>query len=115
VYGEENNILSRGLEQSRQDKISTRQPNEPIKEGPLLFALFESPFSSVSTVSRGHPSLVFLVIFKTQEIKTFYGLKLQKFLLFRSSSPFPSKISVLKSSLLSYVLYSKGKKSRLLG
>jgi hypothetical protein len=32
--------------------------NEPTKEEPLSFVLFESPFSSVSTVSRGHPSLV---------------------------------------------------------
>ncbi len=28
------------------------KPNEPIKEGPLSFVLFESPFISVSTVSR---------------------------------------------------------------
>ncbi len=27
------------------------------REGPLSFVLFESPFASVSTVSRGHPSL----------------------------------------------------------
>jgi hypothetical protein len=37
------------------------KPNEPTKEVPLSFVLFESPFSSVSTVSRGHPSLVSLV------------------------------------------------------
>ncbi len=36
------------------------KPNEPIKEGPLSFALFESPITSVSTVSRGQPSLVSL-------------------------------------------------------
>ncbi len=34
--------------------------NEPTKEGPLSFVLFESPFASVSTVSRSHPSLVSL-------------------------------------------------------
>jgi hypothetical protein len=28
---------------------------EPTKEGPLSFVLFESPFSSVSTVSKDHP------------------------------------------------------------
>jgi hypothetical protein len=35
------------------------KPNESTKEGPLSFVLFESPFTSVSTVSRGqpHPSL----------------------------------------------------------
>jgi hypothetical protein len=36
------------------------KPNKPTKEGPLSFVLFESPFTSVSTVSRGHPSLVSL-------------------------------------------------------
>ncbi len=41
----------------RQDK-----PNEPTKKGTLSFVLFESPFTSVSTVSRGHPSLVSLAI-----------------------------------------------------
>jgi hypothetical protein len=37
-------------------------PNIPTKEGPLSFVLFESPFTSVSTVSRGHPSLVSLLM-----------------------------------------------------
>jgi hypothetical protein len=31
------------------------KPNKPAKEGPLSFVIFESPFTSVSTVSRGHP------------------------------------------------------------
>jgi hypothetical protein len=31
--------------------------NELTKEGPLSLVLFESTFISVSTVSRGHPSL----------------------------------------------------------
>jgi hypothetical protein len=35
-------------------------PNELYKEGPLSFVTFESPFISVSTVSRVHPSLVSL-------------------------------------------------------
>jgi hypothetical protein len=30
----------------------------PTKTGPLSYVLFEPPFTSVSTVSRGHPSLV---------------------------------------------------------
>jgi hypothetical protein len=34
------------------------KPNEPTKEGHLSFVFFEFPFTSVSTVSRGHPSLV---------------------------------------------------------
>jgi hypothetical protein len=52
-----------GLEQPRQDKnplYRHEEPNEPTKEGPLSFVLFESPFASVSTVSRDHPSLVYL-------------------------------------------------------
>jgi hypothetical protein len=36
------------------------EPNEATKEGPLSFVPFESPFASVSTVSRGHLSLVYL-------------------------------------------------------
>jgi hypothetical protein len=38
------------------------KPNEPTKKRPLSFVLFESLFTSVSTDSRGHPSLVSLVI-----------------------------------------------------
>jgi hypothetical protein len=34
--------------------------NEPTKERPFSFVHFESLFTSVSTVSRGHPSLVSL-------------------------------------------------------
>ncbi len=37
------------------------KPNEPTKKGPLSFVLFESPFTSVLTVSRSHLSLVSLV------------------------------------------------------
>ncbi len=36
------------------------KPKEPTKEGPLSFVLFEFSFTSVSTVSRGHLSLVSL-------------------------------------------------------
>jgi hypothetical protein len=34
------------------------EPNEPDHKGSLSFVLHKSPFSSVSTFSRGHPSLV---------------------------------------------------------
>jgi hypothetical protein len=34
------------------------KPNEPTKKGFLSFVLFESPFALVSTVSRGHSSIV---------------------------------------------------------
>jgi hypothetical protein len=52
-------VLDR-LEQPRQDKnlfYRHEKPNEPTKEGPLSFVLLEFPFASVSTVSRGYPSL----------------------------------------------------------
>jgi hypothetical protein len=48
-------------EQPRLDKnllYRHDKPNKPTKERPLSFALFESPFTSVSTVNRGQPSLV---------------------------------------------------------
>ncbi len=54
VYSKENNIFGR-LKQPRQDKnllYRHEEPSEPTKEGPLSFVLFESPFASVSTVSR---------------------------------------------------------------
>jgi hypothetical protein len=44
------------------------KPNELIKEGPFSFALFESPFTSVSTVSEGYSSLVSLVTREMQNI-----------------------------------------------
>jgi hypothetical protein len=34
------------------------EPNEPTKEEPLSLVLYKSPFLSVLTVSKGHPSLV---------------------------------------------------------
>jgi hypothetical protein len=39
------------------------KPNEPAKEGPLSLVPFGSPFTSVSTVSRGHPSLISLGVY----------------------------------------------------
>jgi hypothetical protein len=48
------------LQQPRQDKILLYRHNEPNKptrkEGPFSFVLLESPFTSASTVSRGHHS-----------------------------------------------------------
>jgi hypothetical protein len=40
------------------------KPNELTKEGTLSFVLFETSFTSVSTVCRGHPSLVSLGLAK---------------------------------------------------
>ena len=47
------------IEKPRQDKkpLVPAEHNEPTKEGPLSFVLHKSPFASVSTVSRGLPSL----------------------------------------------------------
>ncbi len=64
VYGEEKKYFVLGrLEQPRRNKNLLYQhdkPNEPTKEGPPSFVLFETQFTSVSTVSRIHPSLVSL-------------------------------------------------------
>ncbi len=52
-------------EQPRQDKnlmYPPEEPMKPIKEGLLSDVLLESPFASVSTVGRDHPSLVFLFV-----------------------------------------------------
>jgi hypothetical protein len=38
------------------------KPKKPTKEGSLSYVLLEYPFASVLTVSRGHPSLVYLII-----------------------------------------------------
>ena len=56
-------VLGRLKQPMRNKNIFYRHdtPNEPTKEVPLSIVLFESPFTSVSRVSRGHPSLVSLV------------------------------------------------------
>jgi hypothetical protein len=54
------------LEQPRKNKNLLNQhdkPNKPTKEGLLSFVILESPFTSVSTFSRGHPSLVCLSVY----------------------------------------------------
>ncbi len=65
LYGGEKHILYWDrLEQPRQDK---EEPNEPSKEGPLSFVLFESPFAQfhqsagrapLSSLSGGAPTRV---------------------------------------------------------
>jgi hypothetical protein len=65
VYGEEKNILYWDDKSPRQNKNLVNlhgKPKKPTMEGLLSFVLFESPFTSVSTVSRGHPSLVSLLV-----------------------------------------------------
>jgi hypothetical protein len=69
VYSEEKNIFciyqTRAPRQNKKLWYRQERPNDPTKKGYLSFVLFESPFapqfqptSMVSTVSRGHPSLV---------------------------------------------------------
>jgi hypothetical protein len=70
VYGERKKyfVLDR-LKQPRQNKNLLYwhdKPNDPTKEGSISFALFESPFTSVSHVRRGHPSLVSLGVTTVQ-------------------------------------------------
>jgi hypothetical protein len=63
VYSEGKYFALGQLERPRQNKnllYWQDNPNEPTKEEPLSFVLFESPITSVSTVSRGHPFLVSL-------------------------------------------------------
>ncbi len=51
------------FEQQKQDKISIPSPsNHATEEGPLSYVIFELPLISVSTVSRGHPSVVSLIV-----------------------------------------------------
>jgi hypothetical protein len=60
VYGEEQIFCTGMTRVAKAEKnILYRhdKPNEPTKEGPLSFLLFESPFTPVSIISRGHPSL----------------------------------------------------------
>jgi len=64
------------LDELRQNKnllYRHDRSNEPNKEGPLSYVLFESPFTSVSTVSRGHPSIISLsrTLNHLQEMKAF--------------------------------------------
>jgi hypothetical protein len=65
VCGEDSIYVLLGwLEQPRQDKnlfYQHNEPNEPTSEGHLSYVLLESQFSSVSTVNRGHPSLVSMI------------------------------------------------------
>ncbi len=63
MVGKKHFVLGLPEQQSQDKSLLYRhdEPNEPIREGTLPFVLFESPFTSVSTVSRSHPSLVSLV------------------------------------------------------
>jgi hypothetical protein len=62
VYDEEKQIFctgqTRAAKAGQKSLVLARRANEQTKEKPLSFALFESPFASVSKVSRGHPSIV---------------------------------------------------------
>jgi hypothetical protein len=66
VYGEEKifGLTRAGKAEQKSLAPARHMSNEPTNtgKGQLSFVLFESPFTKVSTVSRGHPSLVSLVI-----------------------------------------------------
>jgi hypothetical protein len=58
VYDEEKKIVLGRLEQPRLNKnllYRHHKPKKLMKEGPLSFVLVESPFTSVSTLSRASP------------------------------------------------------------
>ena len=60
MHEEEKYFVLGQLEQPRQNKNLLYwydKPNEPTREGPLSFVLFESPFTSVSTLSQPGPPL----------------------------------------------------------
>jgi hypothetical protein len=74
VYGEEKIICSRPTRAAKAGQnlmYKHDKPNEPTKESPLSFVLFRSPFTSVSTVSRGHHSLVSLLLAWLEKVKEF--------------------------------------------
>jgi hypothetical protein len=74
-------VLGR-LEQPRQDQnllYCHDEPSKPTKEGPLSYVLLESPFVSVSAVSRGHPSLVSLVYLVRNLLRSWLPRPLQHF------------------------------------
>ncbi len=56
--------------------VPARQAQSTNREMALSFVLLESPFTSVSTVSRGHPSLVSLVLTLTNFKKEFKVFRL---------------------------------------
>jgi hypothetical protein len=64
IVREEKNSFTgptRAAKAEQKSLVPAPQAQEPNKEEPLSFVLFESPFTSVSTVSIGHHSLVFVV------------------------------------------------------
>jgi hypothetical protein len=51
---------TRAAKAEQKSLVPARQGQQTNQQGPLSFVLFKSPFTSVSTVGRGHPSLVSL-------------------------------------------------------
>ncbi len=59
VYGEGKKIFCTGRTGAAKNLFCRHdKPNKPTMERPRSFVLLESPLASVSTVCRGHPSLV---------------------------------------------------------
>jgi hypothetical protein len=63
MYGEDEDKIACTGPTSSQGRATFlyrhKEPNEQTKEGPLSFVFFGSPFASVSTFSRGHPSTLY--------------------------------------------------------
>jgi hypothetical protein len=49
---------TRAAKAEQKSLVPAQGRSEPTKKGPLSFVLFESQFTLVSTIRRGHPSLV---------------------------------------------------------
>ncbi len=62
VYSEEKIILYCPAKAEQKSLVPLRKAKQATKEGPHLFVLFESPFTTVSTVGRGNSFLVSLVL-----------------------------------------------------
>ncbi len=72
VYGEGKLFCTgptRAAKAGEKSFVPARQANEPTKEGPLSFVLFESPFTSVSTVGRGLSLGGSVSVFVTAEVQ----------------------------------------------
>ncbi len=61
MYSEDKNILYWPTSAAKTEQKSLVPARRRTTQGPLSFLLVETPFTSVSTVSRSHPSLVYLV------------------------------------------------------
>jgi hypothetical protein len=77
VYGKEKKISSGTIREAKAEQNILywhKKSNKATKDGPLSSELFEYLFTSVSTVSRGHPSQVSLAVTLTASPPLFAGI-----------------------------------------